>query len=91
MKAAARAALIASVADEIKKADDAMVRASRATSEDARRILTEASDALDLLPYKEDFMAAAFQDDELARLHGELERRKDAIHAQWSALSPRHN
>jgi hypothetical protein len=89
MEADARARLIERVNNRIKMADDVLARAGTVDQGEARRILAEASDALDELRYRDGFsVELSFGDEELARLHEELETRKEALRRRWSDLSP---
>ena len=92
MDAVAHAQLVDLVKDRIGMADDALSRSALAEREEARRILTEAADALDDLRYKDGFtIGVSLLNEELAHLQDEVEQRKEAVHRRWSALSPKHN
>jgi hypothetical protein len=92
MDAAARAQLVSLANARLKMADDALTRAGHAESDEARRILAEAADALDNLRYRDGLsIGVSLLDGELARLQDEVENRKEAVRRRRSELPPKHN
>ncbi len=77
---------------KLKMADDVLARVPAVASDEAIRMLVAAADELDELRYRDGFsVEVSMQDDELGRLQGQLETRKEALHRRWSELSPKHN
>ena len=71
----------------LKIADKALELAAASPEASALAILVAAGDALMRFSQNELTVGRAFAGAELARLHDELEARKDAVHERWRALA----